>query len=1137
MRSKTVEVFRKQIIQSSKIFSKAGDIYEARQLKGFRFRCRAWQLYLGFYLTRKPRIQKQLLEKSWRLTKQSLGVFDDEGNHIEFARTYDQLCTVVGLAFDFHWSPGVRGRRLKEGVEYGRQASKAVSSVDNKQLLARICARTALFFDAIGNEGSEIEHNEERDKEGLEYWKKAEHLDKDSALFQVGFPPGGFFRLVDEAESHRIHNGALEVARKVGDNFAIGWLLAQHAGWAFFDGIRAASPAESLESMMRSLRNAEEARRRQGLANFTSPNCGLMWSVSPYAEQFLALSWFQTDMEKRKLFVEKARRETPFLLRQARLSGYPQALPYADHVTSKILMTLAEYEPGPRRKLKLLRQALKHRVRACKITERIQPNDIHRNGTYISRLGEIWAAIADLQKSRRVKIRLLSLAVREKGRSVRFASEYTTIVSRGQPHLLQRLVGVDLVVYGDLIMRLYEVAEKDEILEKAAKAYTDAIGFLKSTTAFRRLGEAYWKAGEIYDRLGETLASAENFGAAAKTYETIAEKNPALGPLFLDYARYLEAWGNIEYARASHRRQAYDEAQKFYEKAAELHHSAGRWSFLAPYYTGLAKLELAENLSRRGQSPESISAFRDAAQLFSKSSVSLHKHANLLDQREERAMVDKIAGTFKEQYCLVRVIIEEARIAEDQGDYRTSADRFRKASELLEETAQKTISRREKNEFFYISSLSRAWHHLAQKTMMDPGEAFRDAAQQFEKSLDYCQDENARNLSLGHKYFCEALAASERFTYTLDPSFYGTATKYLTIASSHFANAGFSVQSTHAQACKMLLDAHALIARSSKDLDTPDRARHYEGARTLLHQAAEGFKRAHQTAKQQQVLGLIESVDEQYGLASRLAEISKTASNISPTVAFPAPARGEETPVGHSRFAGSGIDAGYGPSTSQDSQPGQEVSIELRVANIGSQPIRITKLKNILPDWARVVKAPSNAKVDRGSIILDQKRTDPMNVETFQITVHSRRRLMIVRPIILYSDENGREQSHELPVRILVGSPMLEHLAGEFMDDYKLKRLALDHCGWRTLMSIVESLKIPRSHVYGEPRWGRRRGRQLEDLINSRLVESRVFPGERGRGGRIVKVRLAYDQDLAKQYAEQITALGLGGSTTAGREG
>ena len=49
-------------------------------------------------------------------------------------------------------------------------------------------------------------------------------------------------------------------------------------------------------------------------------------------------------------------------------------------------------------------------------------------------------------------------------------------------------------------------------------------------------------------------------------------------------------------------------------------------------------------------------------------------------------------------------------------------------------------------------------------------------------------------------------------------------------------------------------------------------------------------------------------------------------------------------------------------------------------------------------------------------------------------------------------------------------------------------------------MDIVNVLKIPRSHVYGEPRYGRPRGRQLEVLIQSGLAESRIFPGERGRG-------------------------------------
>src|SRR5207245_6275916 len=104
---------------------------------------------------------------------------------------------------------------------------------------------------------------------------------------------------------------------------------------------------------------------------------------------------------------------------------------------------------------------------------------------------------------------------------------------------------------------------------------------------------------------------------------------------------------------------------------------------------------------------------------------------------------------------------------------------------------------------------------------------------------------------------------------------------------------------------------------------------------------------------------------------------------------------------------------------------------------------------------ARVVKAPPNARIDRGSLVFEQKRTDPMNVEIFQVSIRSVKRPLIIRPQIFYADESGREQSHELPVRILVGSPVLEYLAREFAEDYKSKRLALDHCGWRTLMSVV----------------------------------------------------------------------------------
>jgi hypothetical protein len=1124
-RSGNTRAFRTWILNSKEFFSRAGQLYHSTGLRGFEFRCLAWGYYLDFYLTEKPPVKVRVLEKSWRLTKQAFRLFDESANHLEFARTYDQLATVVGLVWDFHSSPRLRSQRLKEGVEFGLQSGKQISVEDNRTLLARVSARTALFIDAFGNEGSELEFNEERDKEGLELWKRAEQIDRNEALFQSGFPPGGPFHFVVEEESRRIHDEALKIARQRGDNLALGWLLSIQSGWVFFDGVRALTLAENNSTMKRSLELAEEAAATHAPARFTSPNCEVIWCVAPLPEHLLSLSWFQKDEKNRVLLLEKARRETPFLLKQARLSGYPQAPPYADHVTSKILMDLGLLEAGSRQKMKLLRLALKHRLRACRTTARIQPNHLHRNSTYLSRLGEIRGGIADLLDDRRAKIRMLARAVEDKGRSVRLAAEYTRVVSKGQPHLIGRMVGVDLIVYGDLLMRLYKVSKDDKILEKAAKAYSDAARFLKDSTAYRRLGEAYWKAAEIYDRLRANVAAAESFALAAKAYSTLVETSPDFGPIFLDYAKYLEAWSNIENARASHRRSDYETSQKFFEKAADLHQLARRWSFLAPYYTGLAKLESAENLSRVGRGNESMSAFKDAAQMFHETSLSLQKQAASLDQREEKTMVEGIALAYKEEYALARVMIEDARIAEDLGDAHTSALKFREASRLLDKAAAKTTTKHERDELLYISTLAKAWEQMAQTqtNSSDEADGFKRAALLFERAIDYGPDENANILAIGHKHFCEALAAGSKFTYSLDLTQYQTAMSSLSAASNHFASAGFRIQSKHAQACKLLLDAHARIVETGKNADSNAQARSYEEITTILNNAAENFREANLTAKQSQVLRLVARVHEELSLSQHLAEISKSIG-ISPTIAFPTPAQGGENPIGPSRFTGADIEARYGDSTQPDTTEDGEVVVDIAIANTGSQPIRIVHIRDLVPESAQLLGGTGFQSVEKGSILMDQKRIDPMKIETVRVRLRARKgNSIILKPRISFVDENGHAQQRSLPLRVLVSSPILEFLTQEYLYDYQVRRLGPEQCGWRTLSRVVNALKLPRSHVYGDRRWGRAYGRPLETLVRTGMVDVRRFSGERGRGGEIVKARLMHENDIAREFAETRT--------------
>jgi hypothetical protein len=81
------------------------------------------------------------------------------------------------------------------------------------------------------------------------------------------------------------------------------------------------------------------------------------------------------------------------------------------------------------------------------------------------------------------------------------------------------------------------------------------------------------------------------------------------------------------------------------------------------------------------------------------------------------------------------------------------------------------------------------------------------------------------------------------------------------------------------------------------------------------------------------------------------------------------------------------------------------------------------------------------------------------------------------------------------------------------------EKLSLEKSGWRTLMDIVKYGDVPKSSVYSA-RGGM--GSALSELAKRGLVEIRVFPGERGRGGRILKLRLSYEKEIVKRYVDKL---------------
>ena len=66
-------------------------------------------------------------------------------------------------------------------------------------------------------------------------------------------------------------------------------------------------------------------------------------------------------------------------------------------------------------------------------------------------------------------------------------------------------------------------------------------------------------------------------------------------------------------------------------------------------------------------------------------------------------------------------------------------------------------------------------------------------------------------------------------------------------------------------------------------------------------------------------------------------------------------------------------------------------------------------------------------------------------------------------------------------------------------------------------MRIVNDGKLSKSSMYG---FRGRRGQALIELESRGLVEARFFPGERGRGGKIVRLRVAYEKEIIKRLID-----------------
>lgn len=321
--------------------------------------------------------------------------------------------------------------------------------------------------------------------------------------------------------------------------------------------------------------------------------------------------------------------------------------------------------------------------------------------------------------------------------------------------------------------------------------------------------------------------------------------------------------------------------------------------------------------------------------------------------------------------------------------------------------------------------------------------------------------------------------------------------------------------------------------RAAKEQDQEKRARFYMMAEKMLQISATAFGKVHYSGKREHVMQLLKKAKEERELAVSLAEISNAPSILSSTTTFTTRTPGQEKAVGLDRFERAEIQATLKvPQT--EVKVGEAIDLEIEIVNAGKEVAQLVKLEQFVPSGFELAEKPEAYTVEDGNMNMKGKWLTPLKTEEVRLVLRAKLGgHFVLRPRILFLDEKSKLRTYEPETVNLVvqetedrsfqpASPMLDFLSRAFVEDYMAKRLSVDHAGWRSLTDIVDSLKIPKSQVYGEARYGRTFGKPLEALVKSGLIEYRIFPKERGRGGHVMKVRVCYEREPVKRLVDKI---------------
>jgi hypothetical protein len=975
-------------------------------------RCNAMIAFAGYWLATTAAERRRSIEECWALTKQALESFTP-GEKWEFGKTFTQLSLSNYLLSFFLDADGYDSCRnaINEGIRYGEQAIAFLSQLGDQFHLAKAYAQTAIYKEIFGMNSPPPADRERLEQEALSYGSKAKQLSEEAALLEC------YYLLGIDLDSDRITADAaksLDYARKAKDKFAIGGAFTSLSMNALYKSTTVQDSDKRAELLTNALDYATNARNEFAkLAWISIVYVSDFWVDALYIRYFLLLASDETDLPKRRDLLQKAADSAPEAFKLAEESGTLMASMYVHTQLSRVYFSLANTQTDSEQKKKMLEQALQHLSESTRMLERCGPFLDFTMGVRHSLLADIKWQIANLTADLEDRKNLLREAIRLKQDALNLMSkDLSGIYSESK--LYYPSYGSHQFEYAEMLNSFFKLTGEKDLSEKAVEAYGQAAETFRGLAFVSRSAECWWRIAQAYDVQGEFSKAAESFAAASEEFKEAATSIPKLKDLYGELSVYMEAWKEIEQGKHGHKRQEYCLAQNHFEKAADLHKSSKHWCYLTQNYAAWARMENAEEQSRKGLEEEAHEGFQLSSDLFGEANREIRAHLGKIEDADERQLATSMlkATESRRLYCKARIAIEEAKVLDKTGEHDLSARQYGLAAKMFSKLTEELESETDKGECQFTACLSMAWQKMAEAEAEESPQHYEEASRLFEKAKDFGQSEKTRALVLGHSHFCKALEAGRRFVDTRDMAEYAKAVQQLESATSYYLKAGLQSASEYTKATRLVFDAFVHMGNAALEVDPEKRTRLYMVSEKALEASADSYMKAGDHSRREQALKLLEKAREQRELAISLAEVLR-APIVASTTSFPAPTPTSEKAVGLERFEHAEVNANLILSR-RELRIGESVDLEIELANPGKGQALLTQIEEAFPESFDLTTKLESYRVEGHNINMKGRRLDPLKTEEVKFSVKPKHKgSFTVRPRILYLDENGKAKSHQ----------------------------------------------------------------------------------------------------------------------------